>query len=118
MLTMARIRNSMVPNTFGEGNEKIITLDNGEEYIVRNSMVPNTFGDGYEQEIVNTTSRSSSAGNGTLFLLGLILLIYVCLLGWLCNALLDVIHPIFILVMGAFVLFFGIVIWASSYSKK
>lgn len=73
---MAKIRNSVVPNTFGEGNEKIITLDNGEEYIVRNTVVPNTFGGGHEQEIVKRGSSSSECPLSFLSYVGIAL-------GWL-----------------------------------
>lgn len=49
---MAKIRNSFNKNFIGDGYEKIITLDNRDEYIVRNSFNKNFIGDGYEQEII------------------------------------------------------------------
>ena len=49
---MAKIRNSFNKNFIGDGYEKIITLDNGDEYIVRNSLNKNFIGDEYEQEII------------------------------------------------------------------
>lgn len=57
---MARIKSTMTKNVYGDGYEKEITLDNGEQYIVRNSMRKNIYGDGYEQEIVKKDSTSDS----------------------------------------------------------
>ncbi len=88
---MAKIRNSVVPNTFGEGNEKIITLDNGEEYVVRNTVVPNTFGGGYEQEIVKRGSSSSEWPFSFLSTIGMALaafggvLLFGRILLWVCE---------------------------------
>ena len=58
---MAKIRNSMAPNMYGKGQEKILTLDNGDEYIIRNSMAPNMYGDGNEQEIVKKNSSTDAS---------------------------------------------------------
>lgn len=49
---MAKIKNSCIPNMFGDGYEKLLTLDDGREFKIRNSMVPNIFGDGHEQEVI------------------------------------------------------------------
>lgn len=57
---MARIKSTMTKNVYGDGYEKEITLDNGEQYIVRNSMRKNIYGDGYEQEIVKKESTSNT----------------------------------------------------------
>lgn len=72
---MAKIRNSSIPNTYGDGHEKIITMDNGEEYILRNKSIPNTYGDGYEQEIVKR-----SEAYDTEFCLGEFLIVLFALL--------------------------------------
>ena len=55
---MARIKNSMFPNIHGDGHEKIITMDDGNEYVLKNSMFPNIHGDGYEQELIKIKSGS------------------------------------------------------------
>ena len=48
------IRNSPVPNFYGDGNQKeIIDEKTGKRYIVRNRPVKNFYGDdGYQQEII------------------------------------------------------------------
>lgn len=56
---MATIKNSHVPNMFGDGYEKILTLDDGREFTIKNSCVPNMFGDGYKQEIIENKKETS-----------------------------------------------------------
>lgn len=63
---MARIRNSSQDNLYGEGKEKIITLDNGEEYVIRNSAMPNLYGDGREQIIEKRGTQAPLKYNKTL----------------------------------------------------
>jgi len=53
---MARIKNSIVPNLFGGGQEQIISMDDGSEYRIKNSIVPNVWGTGNEQIIEQTQS--------------------------------------------------------------
>ncbi len=53
---MAEIKDTFVPNIYGDGNEKEIKMDNGDTYIIRNTFVPNIYGEGYEQEIVKDNS--------------------------------------------------------------
>ena len=76
---MAKIRNTMAPNMYGEGNVKEVTLDNGEKYIIRNTMAPNMYGDGNEQEIIKADDYYNSS-NGDSLWIDLILLI-VSLIG-------------------------------------
>lgn len=56
---MAKIRNTYTPNVWGGGNEKEITLDNGDIYRIRNTYIPNVWGEGNEQEIVKVSSSNS-----------------------------------------------------------
>lgn len=81
---MAKIKNRMAKNMYGDGYEKEITLDNGEKYIIRNTMAKNMCGDGYEQEIVKENSDSNSDISFKLIILvgGLILM---AILWWLFN---------------------------------
>lgn len=74
---MAKIRNSMVSNVFGEGKEKILTLDNGDEYIIRNSPVSNVFGDGKELEIEKRVGNESASYSWPLFVFPLAALIFL-----------------------------------------
>lgn len=78
---MARIKNTMAKNIYGDGYEQEITLDNGEQYIIRNSMAKNIYGDGYEKEIVKKDSSSFNSGEfigelivglGALILMGIL----------------------------------------------
>ena len=61
-----RIRNSSLDNLYGDGKEKIITLDNGEEYVIRNSATPNLYGDGHEQIIEKRGTQAPLKYNKTL----------------------------------------------------
>ena len=49
---MAKIENSFARNLYGDGYEKIITMDDGRQYTVKNSFARNLYGDGYEQVII------------------------------------------------------------------
>lgn len=70
---MAEIRDTYVPNVWGEGNEKEVTLDNGDKYVVRNTYVPNIWGEGNEQEIEKVSSSGSSSGSsGIMILMGFV----------------------------------------------
>lgn len=53
---MAEIKDTYIPNIWGEGNQKEIHCDNGDIYRIRNTYVPNIWGEGYQQEIVKTGS--------------------------------------------------------------
>lgn len=75
---MATIKDTFVPNIYGDGNEKEIKMDNGDTYIIRNTFVPNIYGEGYEQEIVKDTS-SKCMGETTPGRIILALLILVLL---------------------------------------
>ena len=77
---MATIRNSLIDNVFGDGKEKIVTLDNGDKYVIKNTCVKNVFGDGYEQKIekINTSSYSSNEPTTLFSILAIILLVLAC----------------------------------------
>ena len=72
---MATIRNSLIDNVFGNGKEKIVTLDNGDKYIIKNTCVKNVFGDGYEQKIEKINNSSYSSNEPTTILAALLLAI-------------------------------------------
>ena len=61
---MAKIKNTNIPNFYGEGYKKEVTLDNGEKYIIKNSNIPNYFGEGYQQEIVKKDSYGAGRTYG------------------------------------------------------
>lgn len=48
---MAKLKNSIFNNQFGNGKEQIFTTDKGESYTIKNSPLHNQFGDGYEKKI-------------------------------------------------------------------
>lgn len=83
---MATLKNSMVSNAFGDGNEQILTLDNGDRYRIKNSMVPNAFGGGnekiIEKEYTANTSYSDSKPPSAGRIIRAILLV---LLGTACS---------------------------------
>ena len=49
---MATIKNSPAVNMYGDGHEKIIILDNGDEYVLRNTPELNMYGNGHKQELI------------------------------------------------------------------
>ena len=61
---MAKIKNTNIANYYGGGYQKVVTLDNGEKYIIKNSNVPNYFGGGYQQEIVKKDSYNTNRTYG------------------------------------------------------
>lgn len=108
---MATIRDTHRRNVWGEGNEKEVTFDNGDKYIIKNSHRRNVWGDGYEQEIVKTTSSTKigeAAGplfiilfgcGPIIFLMGL-LLIFADGLKYVIGGALLTIAPVIIAIVG------------------
>lgn len=58
---MAKIKNSGFKNVYGDGYEKIVTMDNGDEYVLKNTGFKNVYGDGYEQELVKKGTSEGCA---------------------------------------------------------
>lgn len=80
-LIVAKIRNTMVRNSFGDGYEKEVILDNGETYIIRNSMATNAFGGGYEQEIIKKDeAKNCNTPVAFVVLLGILAVFAFCIL--------------------------------------
>nr|DAW34175.1 MAG TPA: hypothetical protein [Caudoviricetes sp.] len=59
--TTYKIENTPIPNNYGGGYQKEITSSNGKKYRIRNTAIPNNYGEGYKQEVyeVNTSSNSN-----------------------------------------------------------
>ncbi len=57
---MAKIKNTNIPNYYGDGNQQEVTMENGEKYIIRNTNIPNYFGGGYQKEIVKAPDYSGA----------------------------------------------------------
>ena len=74
---MAKIRNTGIPNVFGDGYEQEVELDNGKKYRIRNSGVPNVFGEGYEKEIEEVKSYSTSNYDTELSTKDILILIFL-----------------------------------------
>ena len=66
---MAKIKNTNIPNRFGGGYQKEVTMENGEKYIIRNTSIPNYFGGGYQKEIVKAPDYRGIEGPMILVLL-------------------------------------------------
>ena len=77
--TMYKIENTPIPNNYGGGYQKEITSSNGKKYRIRNTAIPNNYGEGYKQEIyeVPTSNESSSINTGsTWFLYAFFILLF------------------------------------------
>ena len=98
---MARIKNTGVPNIFGEGYEQELELDNGKRYRIKNTGVPNIFGEGYEQEIQEIKTYS----NNTPMSLFSTIITWICLIPIIIFGLLLVFGAIYG-ILSAFVLMF------------
>ena len=49
---MGRLKNTFVPNLYGDGYQQEYIDDNGDVYRIKNTFVPNLYGDGYQKEII------------------------------------------------------------------
>lgn len=78
---MAKIKNSMVPNIYGDGNEKILTTDDGEEYRISNSAIPNIYGTGQEINAKKVKSNKSNEPKSLSIIIVNLILVIIGLAG-------------------------------------
>ena len=78
---MAKIKNSVIPNIYGDGNEKILTTDNGEEYRISNSAIPNIYGDGQEINVKKVKSNKSNEPKSLSMIIVNLILVVIGLAG-------------------------------------
>ena len=58
---MGKLRNTFVPNLYGDGYQQEYIDDNGDVYRIKNTFVPNLYGDGYQKEIIKEGNIHDSA---------------------------------------------------------
>ena len=101
--TTYKIENTPIPNNYGGGYQKEITSSNGKKYRIRNTAIPNNYGDGYKQEIyeVNKSKNSSLRNKDSI----LPIIIFILMIGpWLCIPFTDFGGHGLIVIFGSFAL--------------
>ena len=58
--TTYKIENTPIPNNYGGGYQKEITSSNSKKYRIRNTAIPNNYGEGYKQEIYEVPTSNNS----------------------------------------------------------
>lgn len=68
---MAKIRDTAIPNNYGDGYKQEVIMEDNTMYKIENTPIPNNYGEGYKQEIyeVPTSNESSSINTGSTWLL-------------------------------------------------
>ncbi len=109
---MAKIRNSGFKNIYGDGYEKIVTMDNGDEYVLKNTGFKNVYGDGYEQELEKKGASGGSASllEAVLLLaIGVFLLLMIYFGSAICEAIGMILYVILTFAVGPFIVSFLVV---------
>ena len=81
---MATIKDTYIPNVWGEGNVKEVIFDNGDTYHIKNTYIPNVWGEGTTQEIVKVNSSSNVYGSVSVprLIAGFLIIALVAIIGF------------------------------------